>query len=284
MTKQAATITPYKNIKRWTSVGLKKIGHVCVLTLFLLMIATLFSGCSKEIADQLPAAPETSKQESVSQSPVPGEQPVKTQLPASEPDETEKILVQVTRVVDGDTIEVNFNGEAERVRLIGIDTPETVHPNRGEEPYGREASNFTKTWLEGKQVGLEFDVQERDRYGRLLAYAWLNNQLFNEILVREGYAKVSTYPPNVKYVDLFTAAQKEAREANRGLWGIVQESTPQPPAELHQGNYTGSKQSDKYHLPNCQWSEKIKKENLVTFQSKEEARSMGYLPCGVCKP
>lgn len=282
MTKQAATV-PYKTIRRWTTVGLKKIAVVSVCTLFLLMIVTLI-GCTKETVTQQPASPGTSTQESVSQPPAPGEQPVKTPLLASEPDEQVKVLVQVTRVVDGDTIVVNYNGEEERVRLIGIDTPETVHPSRGEEPYGREASNFTKTGLEGKQVGLEFDVQERDRYGRLLAYVWLNNQLFNENLVRDGYAKVSTYPPNVKYVDVFTAAQKEAREANRGLWGIVQESTPQPSAELIHGNYVGSKQSDKYHLPSCQWAEKIKPENLVTFQSKEEAGAVGYVPCGVCKP
>jgi len=194
------------------------------------------------------------------------------------------IMVQVTRVIDGDTIEVNMQGKTEKVRLIGIDTPETVHPEKEVEYYGKEASNFTKSKLESQQVELEFDVQERDKYGRLLAYVWLNGQLFNEILVKEGYAKVSTYPPNVKYVDKFTVAQKEAREQGRGLWG---EKTAQQPASQPaktSGNYVGSLKSDKYHLPSCRWAKEISKENQIWFDTKEEAKKAGYKPCGVCKP
>lgn len=190
-------------------------------------------------------------------------------------------LANVIRVIDGDTIEVVLNNKTEKVRLIGVDTPETVHPTIGEEPYGKAASNFTKSQLEGKQITLEFDVQERDQYGRLLAYVWLNGQLFNEILIREGYAQVSTFPPNVKYVERFTSAQQKAREAGRGLWG-AEEQTPQPIATS--GKYIGSKESDKYHLPTCRWAEKITSENQIWFQTEEEAQSVGYEPCGVCKP
>ena len=196
------------------------------------------------------------------------------------------IAAKVVRVIDGDTLEVQFNGKTEKVRLIGVDTPETVHPTIGEEPYGKAASNFTKSQLEGKQVTLELDVQERDQYGRILAYVWLNGKLFNEVLLREGYAQVATYPPNVKYVEKFTAAQKEAREAGRGLWGGAEETeeqTPQQPTATS-GKYVGSVKSDKYHLPTCEWAERIKDENRIWFQTEEEAIKAGYKPCSVCNP
>jgi len=84
-------------------------------------------------------------------------------------------MFEVARVVDGDTVRVVINGQEEAIRLIGVDTPETVHPTRGEEPYGREASDFTKGLLEGRSVYLEFDVEERDRFGRLLAYLYIDD-------------------------------------------------------------------------------------------------------------
>ena len=125
-------------------------------------------------------------------------------------------LHHVERVVDGDTF-VLAGGE--RVRLIGIDTPETVHPNKPVEPFGPEASGFTKKMLEGRDVRLEFDVQERDRYGRLLAYVFLEDDTFvNAELIRLGYAVVSTIPPNVKHAERFLELQREARERERGLW------------------------------------------------------------------
>ncbi len=134
---------------------------------------------------------------------------------------------RVTRVVDGDTIDVNLGGEIVRVRLIGIDTPETVDPSEPVGCYGPAASHFTTTMLEGQEVGLEFDVEHLDRYGRTLAYVWLGDQLFNEVLVAQGFAQVSTYPPNVKYVDVFVKAQREARSLGRGLWGATC-SEPEP--------------------------------------------------------
>lgn len=126
----------------------------------------------------------------------------------------------VVRVIDGDTIEVNIDGKLYKVRYIGIDTPETVHPTKGEEPYGKEASVKNKELVEGKVVKLEKDVSETDRYGRLLRYVWVRDLFVNAELVRLGYAQVVTYPPDVKYQDLFLDLQREAREAGRGLWGI----------------------------------------------------------------
>jgi micrococcal nuclease len=127
--------------------------------------------------------------------------------------------VTVTRVVDGDTIDISPSvEERSRVRLIGMDTPD-VH--FGTQLYGPEASAFAKRELDGEKVMLELDVQKIDPYGRLLAYVYLTNgEMFNETLLREGYAQVATFPPNVKYVDRFLEAQREARAANRGLWGL----------------------------------------------------------------
>ncbi len=106
------------------------------------------------------------------------------------------------------------------MRLIGVDTPETVHPQKGQEPYGLEASDFTKSLLQGKRVRLEFDLDSLDRYGRLLAYVYLENGLFvNAELVRKGYAQVATFPPNVKYAEYFLKLQRKARNRKLGLWG-----------------------------------------------------------------
>jgi len=120
--------------------------------------------------------------------------------------------------VDGDTIKVRFNDRTEKVRYIGMDTPETHHPTRGEEPGGREATAVNRRLVDGKTVQLEMDVRERDRYGRLLAYVYVGNLMVNAELVRLGYAQVMTIPPNVKYASLFVKLHREAREAGRGLW------------------------------------------------------------------
>lgn len=124
----------------------------------------------------------------------------------------------VERVVDGDTIVVDGG---ERIRLIGIDTPESVDPRRPVECFGREAAAFMEALLPpGTEVRLVFDVETEDQYGRTLAYVHrLDGGLFvNLHLVEEGYAQAATYPPNVEHTDQFAEATREAREANRGLW------------------------------------------------------------------
>jgi micrococcal nuclease len=131
----------------------------------------------------------------------------------------------VTRVTDGDTIRVLIDGQEHRLRYIGIDTPESVHPNRPVEPYALAATAENARLVEGREVILERDVSETDRFGRLLRYVWLEPgeigvtwRMVNLELLLAGFARVTTYPPDVKYVDLFLAAQREAREAGRGLW------------------------------------------------------------------
>jgi micrococcal nuclease len=124
----------------------------------------------------------------------------------------------VVRVVDGDTIYVQLGNQVEKVRYIGVNTPETNHPTRGEEPGGREATEVNQHLVGGKPVYLELDVRVRDRYGRLLAYVWVGDVMVNAELVRLGYAQVMTIPPNVKYQGLFLKLQREASEAGKGLW------------------------------------------------------------------
>jgi micrococcal nuclease len=142
----------------------------------------------------------------------------------------------VTRVVDGDTIIVDMDGTEERVRLIGVDTPESVHPDRARNvPYGAVASAFAKDALEGRRVDLEFDAQERDRYGRLLAYVYIDGEMFNKTLLSEGHAQISTYPPNVRYVDTFTRLQTDARERGAGLWAYYAAESPEAVADMSAG-------------------------------------------------
>ena len=124
----------------------------------------------------------------------------------------------VVSTVDGDTVHVRYHGRTLDVRLIGVDTPETVDPSQPVQCFGEAASRFTARRLTGRRIHLEFDVERRDRYGRTLAYVWLGDRLFNRRLVAGGYATVSTYPPDVRYVARFEAAQRAARAAHRGLW------------------------------------------------------------------
>jgi len=137
--------------------------------------------------------------------------------------------VYITRVIDGDTLQLE---SGERVRLIGIDTPEMHESDKLKrdarrtnqdattiQKLGRRAYEFTRNLAEGKRVTLEFDVERRDKYGRLLAYVYLKDGTFvNARIVQEGYASLMTIPPNVKYADLFLKLYQEARGDRRGLW------------------------------------------------------------------
>lgn len=134
-------------------------------------------------------------------------------------EEMEKTTVE--RVVDGDTF---ITAGGERVRLIGIDTPESVHPSGVVEEYGIESSDYTKALIEGKTVYMEKDVSDRDQYDRLLRYVYLEQGTFvNLHLVEEGYARVVTYPPDTKHTDQFLAAERKARDEERGLWSAESE-------------------------------------------------------------
>ena len=130
---------------------------------------------------------------------------------------------RVVRVVDGDTIIIDRGRGNERLRYIGMDTPETVKPNTPVQWMGPEASAANKALVDGREVVLEKDVSEIDQYDRLLRYVWLRDgdvwTFVNLELVRLGFAQVATFPPDVRWTDLFLAAQRVAREAGVGLWG-----------------------------------------------------------------
>ncbi len=207
---------------------------------------------------------------------------------------------QVQRVIDGDTILIS---SGETLRYIGINTPETVDPRKPVEYFGKEAAEFNQKLVEKKKVRLELDVQERDKYGRLLAYVYLEDGTFvNAELVKNGSARVATYPPNVKYQDLFLKLERSARENNRGLWNEEQrrlfqsesppDKTEPTPMEVESGASHAeehvNKDSDivyitktgtKYHRAGCRY---LSKSRIPI--SRKDAIARGYKPCSVCKP
>ena len=145
----------------------------------------------------------------------------------------ERLQAKVVKIIDGDTIKIEYAGTEENVRLIGIDTPESSKNSKAKKDaersgqdvetivaMGKKATNYVKSIIKpGTNIEIEFDVQSRDKYSRLLGYVYLQNgKMLNEKIVSAGYANVMTIPPNVKYQDRFLAAYKEARENNRGLW------------------------------------------------------------------
>lgn len=242
-----------------------------------------------------------------------------TALPSQEPKQAQVLLESskeatqqssrvkavVVKVVDGDTFEIE---SGKRVRLIGIDTAESVHPDQSRNTeFGKTASAYTKSMLEGKVVYLEKDVSETDKYGRLLRYVYLENGTFyNELLVKEGMAKPATFPPDVKYADVFVKAQQYARENNIGLWAIDTNKTvqntptpyqPQPTQTPYTSNnqtnnnvkqYVGangkglikgninSKKERIYHIPGGQYYDKTIAEEW--FETEQDARNAGYRP------
>jgi micrococcal nuclease len=131
---------------------------------------------------------------------------------------------RVLRVVDGDTILVAVGGRQERVRYIGVDTPETVKPNTPVQCFGKRASAANHRLVDGREVRLVADAEARDRYGRLLAYVYrASDGLFvNEALVRGGYATTLTIAPNVRFSSRFAALARQARDAGRGLWSACE--------------------------------------------------------------
>lgn len=129
------------------------------------------------------------------------------------------VTAEVTRVVDGDTVEIDLDGREEDLRYIGVDTPESVKPDAPVECFGPEASELNAELVEGETVRLVFDAERRDVYERLLAYVYVGDTFVNAELVRRGYATTLTIPPNDRFAGMFDRLQREASAAGRGLWG-----------------------------------------------------------------
>lgn len=231
-------------------------------------------------------------------------------------------IAKVKRVVDGDTLEVSIDEESYKVRLILVDTPESVHPDESRNnEYGELASAYTASQLKtGQTIYLQKDVSETDKYGRLLRYVWLEQptdvdsetevraKMYNARLLLEGYAQLSTYPPDVKYVEMFTGFQKEARESDKGLWGIqasepaastsapaqspatattatpsttaptTVEPVQQPQTDNQSVTVYVTKTGSKYHSDGCRYLSKSK----IPMSLSDAKRSYG--PCSVCNP
>lgn len=141
--------------------------------------------------------------------------------------------VRVVRVVDGDTVVIEAGGRQDRLRYIGIDAPESVRPDTPVEPFGREAAAANEALVAGREVLLERDVSDRDEFGRLLRYVWLETDdgplMVNFELIARGFAQAVTFPPDVRHAELFRAAEREARTRGRGLWSAGASSSPAVP-------------------------------------------------------
>lgn len=171
---------------------------------------------TKEVVQQEEATTKTA--DTVNAEQVKEEEP---KVQSETPSDRKTFDAEVISVTDGDTIKVRINGQVEAVRFLLVDTPETNHPRLGEQPYGQDAKAFTKQLLEGKTVQLEKDVSDRDKYNRLLYYIYVDGKSVQEELLRNGLARVAyVYVPNTKYVDQYTAIQKEAQEKGIGIWSV----------------------------------------------------------------
>lgn len=181
--------------------------------------------------------------------------------------------VLVTQVVDGDTIRVGRGWRNTTVQLLGVDAPETVHPDKPVEFFGAKASEFTKKTLKGKKVHLKFEsLNQMDNYGRLLAYVYLEDgTFFNAKLVKEGYARVIA-PFHFRYYDEFRNYEREAMAVGKGIWAIKAKDIQAPPESV--GKIIGNRKSKIYHLPGQANYGRLKEENRV--YSEEEAVRAGY--------
>ena len=186
--------------------------HPAFVIISILSLSLLLLACEPD--DATPSQPSPTVQPSIGAEETSGP----TLQPTSVASENELTQALVIRVVDGDTIDVLIDGEKFRIRYIGIDTPETVDPRRPVGCFGVEASKQNHDLVDGMTVGLETDVSETGRFGRLLRYVWVGDEMVNAALVSEGYATASAYPPDVAYSDLFDDLQRQAREERLGLW------------------------------------------------------------------
>lgn len=292
----------------------RELGLVLVTGILLLTVA-LVAGCADATtlpdsgAGALPG--ELSSESSAKQTaPVAQAQPEPAAPAPAEPVNVPRTTRGVvTRVVDGDTAVIKLaTGASEKVRFIGINTPESTTQH---EPYGEEASAYTQRMLSGQTVYLETDAELRDRYGRLLAYIWLQEpvadsdaevrtSMFNARLVLDGYAEQATYPPNVKYVELFAVYAREAREAERGLWGLSATSAGAAASGgaaagssagggsgssgASTSGYIGNRNTMKFHLAVCSSVGDMNPANKVPLATRAQGIAGGYVPCKRCNP
>lgn len=208
--------------------------------------AFIFSGCGTTTIDDEkyePVVKETTDKEVVTKeveensredknpsgetTTVKPKQPAPNIITAPQQGTTDQIPVTLVSTTDGDTIRVMYKGVDEPVRYLLIDTPETNHPRLGKQPFGPEAKERNRALVNSGKLTLEFDIGEkRDKYGRLLAYVYVDGKSVQEILIREGLARVAyAYPPNIRHLTLYEEAQKEAQSKKAGFWAVEDYAT-----------------------------------------------------------
>ena len=181
---------------------------------------------------------------------------------------------KVKFVYDGDTVLLD---SGEKVRLLGINSPEVYHSGKESEFKAQAAWRFTREKVKGSQVRLEDDSEKQDHYGRLLAYVFLKNgEMLNELLVREGLAHVMFNRKNLKYKELLLDSQRKAMKGKRGIWSGSFEGKEKV--------YLGNRTSFRFHRPDCHFGRKISKENRVNIKTRRDAFWDGFSPCKHCCP
>ena len=194
----------------------------------------------------------------------------------------------VLRVVDGDTLQIRIGGKAEKVRLIGVDTPESVDPRRPVQHFGKEAAEFTRRLASGSRVTLraEDGAPGRDKYDRLLRYVFLpDGRLLNAEIIRLGYGHAYTRYPFSRMKE-FRVYERQAREKGLGLWagGAPGErpAVSQPGSSAREESCVGSLRGRIYHRPACVRAGRIDPDNRIAFADSREASAAGYQPCKLC--
>jgi len=181
---------------------------------------------------------------------------------------------RVRRVADGDTIVLT---DGERLRYAGINAPEVGHDGEPEEPYGDEARAFNQKLVMGRWLNFELAEEARDRYGRLLAYVFLEDGTFiNGELVKKGYAHVIFRQPKALYWQRLLNLQREALKEKKGIWSV--------PVVKSEEHYLGNKRTWVFHRPHCQFGLKTAGHNRVFFGNRYEALFQGFSPGRQCKP
>lgn len=154
-----------------------------------------------------------------------------------------KVNATVTDIVDGDTIDIRIHGKEETVRLLLVDTPETVHPSKPVQKFGPEASQFAKEKLLGENVQVEYDGPKRDKYDRLLAYIWIDDKMFNQMLLEQGLARYAyVYDPPYEHSQNYKKAESNAQRQEKGIWSI--EGYVTSDGFVDRGSQTSNKQDD----------------------------------------
>jgi len=205
------------------------------LTLLIIGSVLIFSGCGTTLTNEenekyAPVDKESTSQNEVStkdDKSISGKSTSTSSTPTPKEGTTDQIPVTLVSTTDGDTIRVMYKGENEPVRYLLIDTPETNHPRLGKQPFGEEAKELNRQLVTSGNLTLEFDIGEkRDKYGRLLAYVYVDGKSVQETLISNGMARVAyIYPPNTRYLTPYEEAQQVAKSKKLGIWAVEDYAT-----------------------------------------------------------